>query len=82
MKDYIKPKGVIESLHVHVEKVSMLESEIDEKQALLTRKLFNSELDLAAKMHFAQLLRVIAGISDAAEEVSDELESTVMRSVV
>jgi predicted phosphate transport protein (TIGR00153 family) len=82
LRDYVIPKGEIESLHIHVEKVSALESEIDDRQALLTKKVFASEIDLAAKMHFAQLLRVIASISDAAEELSDELESTVMRSVV
>ena len=82
LKDYIKPEGEIESMHEHVQKVGLLESEIDNKQAALTKRLFDSGLDLAAKMHLCQFVRLIAGISDLAEDVSDELESVVMRSVV
>ena len=82
LKDYIKPKGEIGELHDHVQRVSQLESSIDEKQAALTRQVFDSAMPLAEKMHFCQLLRLVASISDQAEDVSDELESVVMRSVV
>lgn len=82
LKAYVKPSGEIESLHDHVKKVDDLESEIDAKQAKLTRRIFQSEMEFASKLHLQQFLQLIASISDISEEVSDELESVVMGSVV
>jgi predicted phosphate transport protein (TIGR00153 family) len=82
MKCFFKPKGEIGEMHQHVALVCQLESEVDLKQANLTRQVFDSGLELAKKTHFCQLLRYICNISDYAEDVVDELESTVMRSVV
>ncbi len=82
LKDYLKPKGKIESLHDHVERVGELESAVDRKQAELERAIFASDLELARKLHLSQLLGLSVNVSDRAERVSDLLESAVMRSVV
>lgn len=82
LTEFFETKGDVASLHRHAGRVSELESAIDALQAALTRKIFNSERELAEKMHLNQLLQYIAAISDLAENVADDLESTVMRSVV
>lgn len=82
MKNYVKPDGTIDSLRDHAHKVGQLESEVDACQAQLTRKIFSSRMELSAKLHLQQLLELIASISDISEDVSDELESVVMGSVV
>lgn len=82
MKNFIKPEGEIEALHAHVEAVYRLQSESHVKQARLTARIFDSELELAQKLHMNQLLRFIGSFCDLAEDVADALESVVMRSVV
>lgn len=82
LKHYFKPKGKIESLHEHVERVGSLETEVDRKQATLERKIFASDLDLAHKLQMSQFIELSVDVSDRAEFVSDILESAVMRSIV
>ncbi|MEJ8566345.1 DUF47 domain-containing protein [Elongatibacter sediminis] len=82
LEDYVMPEGDIESLKEHVIRVGVIESEIDGRQAHLTRGIFDSDIDLALKLHLQQLVLLVARISDISEDVSDELESVVMGSVV
>ncbi len=82
MKNFIKPEGELDALHEHVEAVYRLQSESHVKQAELTGRVFSSNLQLAEKIHLAQLLRIIGSICDLCEDVADALESVVMRSVV
>ncbi len=82
LDSYFKPKGKLSELHEHTKGVGKLESKIDKRQSRLTQSLFASELDLAHKLHLVQLLGVFCDISNAAEDVADELAFAAMRSVV
>jgi len=80
LRDYFKPKGDIENLHVHVARVC--ETEVDVAESELTRQIFESDLELAEKIHLKQLLERIGNIADLSEDASDELEFAAMKSVV
>ncbi len=82
LRDYFKPKGQIENLHEHVNRVCEIETEVDVMESILARRVFNSSLDLAQKIHLEQLIRTIGGIADLSENASDELEFAAMKSVV
>ncbi len=82
LDSYFKPKGQLTDLHSHTNSVGKLESEVDTRQAALTQRIFSSDMELAAKMHLGQFIEVICGISDAAEDVADELAFAAMKSVV
>jgi len=82
LRDYFKPKGDIENLHVHVARVCEIETEVDAAESELTRKIFESNLNLAEKIHLRQLLERIGNIADLSEDASDELEFAAMKSVV
>ena len=79
---YFKPKGKLKELHAHTRQVGQLESEVDQLQGSLMQQIFGSNLDLSTKMHLGQLLGVICGISDAAEDVADELAFAALKSAV
>ena len=82
MKAFFKPKGVIESLHEHVNRVCELETEIDVLESNLAMQIFGSELELSEKLHLQRLVTIIADIADLAEDAGDELEFAAMKSVV
>ncbi len=82
LDSYFQPKGELSDLHAHTNDVGKLESQIDTRQSQLTQQLFSSDLELAAKIHLVQLLNTICDISNAAEDVADELAFAAMRSVV
>lgn len=82
LKNYFKPKGEIENLHVHVARVSEIETEVDVAESDLARRIFESDLGLAEKLHLQMLLKSIANIADLSEDASDELEFAAMKSVV
>ncbi len=82
LNDFLKPKGKLDELHSHTNRVGKLESEVDERQAKLMQRIFSSDFDLGAKIHLGQLVDEICGISDAAEDVADELAFAAMKSVV
>jgi len=79
---YFKPQGKLKELHAHTRQVGQLESEVDQRQGSLMQQIFGSNLDLSAKMHLGQLLGVICSISDAAEDVADELAFAALKSAV
>ena len=81
-KDYFKPKGKIESLHEHVNRVCDLETEIDRLEGELVTKGFESLMGLSEKIHLAQLIECVADIADLSEDAADELEYAAMKSVV
>ena len=81
-KDYFKPKGKIESLHEHVNRVGELETEVDGLEEELAIRIFESSLVLSERIHLEQLVECIADIADLSEDASDELEFAAMKSVV
>ncbi len=82
LRDYFKPKGEIENLHVHVARVCAIETEVDATQSELTRRIFVSSLDLGKRIHLRQLLERIGNIADLSEDAADELEFAAMKSVI
>jgi len=82
LRDYFKPKGEIENLHVHVARVCEIETEVDIAESELTRRIFISDLNLSEKIHLKQLLERIGNIADLSEDASDELEFAAMKSVI
>lgn len=82
LKDYLKPKGMLENLHVHVTRVDELESEVDDLESSMMKRIFGSDLELGHKMHLEQLIRRITAIADLSEDAADELEFAAMKSVV
>lgn len=82
LRDYFKPKGVLENLHVHVSRVAELETEVDNMESSLRKRIFASSLNLAEKMHLEGLVHRAASIADLTEDAADELEFAAMKSVV
>jgi predicted phosphate transport protein (TIGR00153 family) len=82
LKDYFKPKGELEDLHEHVDRVCEIETEVDSAESMLARDIFASGLDLSEKIHLGQLVKKIGDIADLSEDASDELEFAAMKSVV
>ena len=82
LKDYLKPKGLLEKLHVHVARVDELESEVDELESSLIKRIFDSDMDIGQKMHLEQLIKRITSLADLSEDAADELEFAAMKSVV
>jgi predicted phosphate transport protein (TIGR00153 family) len=82
LRNYFKPKGELESLHEHVNRVCEIETEVDIKESALARAIFATSLGLAEKVHIAQLVTRVADIADLSEDASDELEFAAMKSVV
>lgn len=82
LRDFFKPKGVLDNLHVHVTRVMELESEVDEMESAMMRQIFASSMDLSEKMHLEHLVRRIATIADLSEDAADELEFAAMKSVI
>jgi predicted phosphate transport protein (TIGR00153 family) len=82
LKDYFKPKGMLEELNQHVARVSELETAVDVREAEMTRRIFETSMEHSKKLHLRELLRKIADIADKAEDASDELEFAALKSVV
>lgn len=82
LKAYFKPKGELESLHVHVARVCDIETEVDSRESSLARQIFSSSLEHSRKIHLNKLLKLIGNIADLSEDASDELEFAAMKSVV
>jgi predicted phosphate transport protein (TIGR00153 family) len=82
LKHFFRPKGEMEDLQQHVIRVGELETQVDNKEAELTREIFSSSMTIGEKIHLCQLLKHIAMIADAAEDAADELEFAAMKSVL
>ena len=72
----------METLQQHVLRVGELETDVDRMEADLTRRIFESTLEIGEKLHLSRLLDRIGRIADAAEDAADELESSAMKAVL
>ncbi|MBT8080868.1 MAG: DUF47 family protein [Gammaproteobacteria bacterium] len=79
---FFKPKGEIDDLRTSAKRVCEIESAIDERERALTAAIFASELELAEKLHIAEMLTRIGNISDQVENASDELELLSLKSII
>ena len=63
----------IEGVSDHLHKVMFYEKEADKIGTLLKRAIFDSELDLAHKLHIKSFAEYIDDVADGAEDVADRL---------
>lgn len=62
-----------------IQKIEDYEHAVDDIEWQLTRTLFESDLNLAQKMHFKRFLDRLTVISDKAEDISDTLGELVVK---
>ena len=62
--------------------VHTAESDIDELEQELSRRIFSTDLTLAKKIHLQQLVDVIGDIPDMAEDAAEVLESLIVKKQV
>jgi len=78
-------RAFFKNLHAvrdHVKKVQFFESEADKVATRIGRELFESELDLAQKLHLQQFIDRIDDIADTAEDICDELSILTVKRLV
>jgi len=66
----------------HVKKVQFFESEADKVATRIGRLLFESDLELAQKLHLQQFIDRIDDIADTSEDICDELSILVIKRLV
>ena len=69
----------IESIRQKIKEVGIKESDVDDLEWKLTRRVFTSDLPLANKLHLQHWLEKITEISDRTEDVSDWLNSVIFK---
>ncbi len=69
----------IATIRERVRDVGIRESDVDDLEWNLTRRIFTSELPLAQKLHIQYWLEKITTISDRVEDASDCLNSLIFR---
>ncbi len=62
--------------------VGMRESDVDDLEWKLTRRIFTSDLPLAQKLHLQHWLEKITNISDRVEDTSDWLSSLIFKAQI
>ncbi len=62
--------------------VGIRESDVDDLEWKLTRRIFTSDLPLAQKLHLQHWLEKIANISDRVEDASDWLNSLIFKAQI
>lgn len=63
----------VEMVNDHMHKVIFYEKEADKVSTKLKRQIFESDIDLARKLHLRHFVEVIDNIADRAEDVADRL---------
>lgn len=63
----------VESVGDHVHKVSFYEKEADKVSTKLKRRIFDSDMELSAKLHLRHFVEMIDNVADRAEDVADRL---------
>lgn len=57
-----------------IREIEEFESEVDRIENDLIKKLYNEDIPLVNKIEFKELIRLVASMSDAIEDLSDEVE--------
>ena len=81
IRTFFDPKGQNDEVRALTDQVSIQESMVDEQEWALTNAVFDSELDLAAKLHLRDAIRRIVHVSDRAEDAADQLGLVAVKSV-
>lgn len=82
MKTFLKPKGKFEKLQKRFDRVGILESEADAKEVDTLTRIFASDLELPIKLHLAEFVKMVARIANEAENASDLLMFTALKSQI
>ncbi len=65
--------------HAKVAEVHVAESEVDDLERELTRRIFSTEQTLAQKMHLKHLVDMIVDIPDIAEDAAEILDTLIVK---
>ena len=57
-----------------LERIRILESEVDDLEMSVSKKIFAQDIELAAKMQFFQLIQKFCDISDVIEDIADKIQ--------
>jgi predicted phosphate transport protein (TIGR00153 family) len=82
VQSYFNPEEKTGQVRAKIRETSHAESAVDDMEQKLTDAVFSSDLDLASKQHIRRTLHKIVRVSDRAEDASDELELTVLKSII
>lgn len=74
----IVSKYSIKEMTKLIRKIEALESEVDNMQQDLVRQLFKTDLTLAEKMQYRDVINLIGSMSDQIEDISDAVEIIMM----
>jgi len=66
----------------HAKEVGLKESDVDNIEWDLTKEIFTSSLDYSHKIHLKLCLDAIVRVSDMAEDVADQLDLVILKSMV
>lgn len=82
VRSYFSPKDKVDKARKLIRETSHAESAVDNLEQKLTDAIFASDLELALKQHLRRTLHKIVRVSDRAEDASDDLELTVLKSII
>jgi predicted phosphate transport protein (TIGR00153 family) len=79
---FVKGECPIEVARQHAREVGLKESEVDQIEWDLTKKIFTSPLEFSRKIHLKLCLDSIVSVSDKAKDAADQLDRVTLKSMV
>ena len=79
---FIKGECPIEVARGHAREVGLKESDVDQIEWDLTKKIFTSSIEFSRKIHLKLCLDAIALVSDKAKDAADLLDRVTLKSMV
>ncbi|MFW6054398.1 MAG: TIGR00153 family protein [Thermodesulfobacteriota bacterium] len=71
---FLSGEGPLSEVREYSKSVGFKESEVDELERSLTRKIFSADLELSRKLHLRRTIHRIIAVSDVAENAADILD--------
>ena len=62
-----------------ITEIHQIESDVDDLEWALVRRVFSYDLDLAHKIHLKQLVDMVTEITDIAEDAAEILETMIVK---
>jgi len=79
---FIKGECPIEVSRQHAREVGLKESDVDQIEWNLTKKIFTSSIEFSRKIHLKLCLDSVALVSDKAKDAADRLDRVTLKSMV
>jgi len=79
---FIKGECPIEVSRQHAREVGLKESDVDQIEWNLTKKIFTSSIEFSRKIHLKLCLDRVALVSDKAKDAADRLDRVTLKSMV